>query len=395
MYKTRQKQNRKNSPRRRHFRSSAPRNGGIDIKKYTNKDIEKEVSVPYVCTHNFSDFQLHPQLLRQIEKRGYQTPTEIQDKSIPSAIAGHDVIGIAGTGTGKTAAFLIPIIQGLINDPADNSALVVAPTRELASQIMDEFKGLVKGLDLYATALIGGTSVNMSIKALKRTNHIIIGTPGRLLDMMKRGHLKLNKFKTLVLDEFDRMLDMGFLSDIQELEGRMQNKEQTLLFSATIDGSQKNIIKAITKAPVEVKAGISTQKTSAIEQDVIRIPRDKKKFDVLHELIVGEETRKVLLFCETKRRVNEIHKKLVDAKVRVDIIHGDKTQKAREKALRKFRSGHVNVLVATDVVARGIDVTDISLVINYEVPNNYNDYIHRIGRTGRAGKTGKAVTFVD
>ncbi len=368
---------------------------GSDIDHYIRKNQATKAPASYEVQHQFTDFPLHANLQQNIAARNYTTPTEIQDKAIPEMMNGQDVIGTAGTGTGKTAAFLIPIIQQLLEKPQKDTALIIAPTRELATQTFEEFKHLAKGLKLFATCLIGGESVGVSIKNLRRTNHVIIGTPGRLIDMVNRQLLPLNAFKTLVLDEFDRMLDMGFLEDVQYLNAQMPNKRQTLLFSATMNNSQKGIVKEMTNNAVEVQGGMGPQMTQAIEQEAMRIPGHQKKMDVLHELIDGVDGRKVLLFCETKRTVDQVHRDLLKAKVSADIMHGDKTQKAREKALGKFRKGHTDVLVATDVMARGIDVTDISLVINYEVPRNYNDYMHRIGRTGRAGRKGKAVTLVD
>lgn len=393
MYKVK-KVSKRNSRRGRSFRKS-PRNNRMDINKFIKRHLDLKPQDPYFNVHTFKDFQLHEQLIQQIFDIGYVTPTEIQDKTIPDILEGHDLVGIAGTGTGKTAAFLIPIIQKLIEKPANNYSLIIAPTRELANQISDEFRKLTKGLKLYSTSLIGGASVHRSIKALGRINHVVIGTPGRLIDMTKRGYLSLGQFQTLVLDEFDRMLDMGFLNDIKYIHGRMTGKKQTLLFSATMEESQRSIVSGMTDSPIEVTAETGAKLPYSIEQDVVHIPGDRKKVDVLHDIINEIENQKILLFCETKRMVNKVYKNLRMASIRTDMIHGDKTQRAREKALGKFRSGEIKVLVATDVVARGIDVTDVSLVINHEVPRNYNDYLHRIGRTGRAGKTGKAITLID
>ncbi len=393
MKKTR---NRKYSPKRGNFKRNTFQNRNrIDISKYVNKRKDLPAQEPYTHLHTFEDFRLHTDLLRQIKQIGYTKPTEIQDKTIPHTLSKRDVIGVAGTGTGKTAAFLIPIIQGLIENPGNHRALIITPTRELASQIFDEFRKITKGLNLYATSLIGGSSVERSVKALRRTNHVIIGTPGRLMDMAQRRLLPLANFETLVLDEFDRMLDMGFQQDMMNIIGKMDAREQTLLFSATLDHSQKSIIQKITSDAIEVKAGNGTQNSTAIEQEVRHIPKDQKKFEILVDVISQEKNPKVILFCETKRLVNDLCKNLKKVDIPADMIHGDKTQKARENALGKFKKGRVKVLVATDVLARGIDVDDVSLVINYEVPSNYNDYIHRIGRTGRAGKTGKAITFID
>ena len=367
----------------------------MDISKYVSKGMEDDVEMTYVNEHGFEDFELDFSLLKQIRNKGYDNPTEIQDKSIPSIMMGKDLIGIAGTGTGKTAAFLIPIIQDLIEDPVNNKVLIIAPTRELALQIMDEFKGLTRGFRLFASCLIGGSPVNRSIQDLKRTNHVVIGTPGRLTDMASRGFLKLQHFESLVLDEFDRMLDMGFVDEVLSINARMVNKSQTLLFSATMDKSIRHIITDITNEAIEVMASGGRRPLNSIEQQVVHVPVNTNKMQFLTDLMQGWNNEKIILFCATKRRVDQLHKKLSEKSFRSDVIHGDKTQRAREVALRKFRNGQINVLVATDVLARGIDVNDVSLVVNYEVPHDYTDYIHRIGRTGRAGKIGKAITLID
>jgi ATP-dependent RNA helicase RhlE len=384
----------KKQPRPRIGQKNHKQKSRIDIHKLINDQLETQPLKPYVQLHSFGDFSLHGKLLQRISDSKYLIPTEIQDKSISHILNGSDLIGIAGTGTGKTAAFLIPIIQQLIERPVKNKALVIAPTRELASQILEEFRKLSRGLDLHATTLIGGVDVNRSIKALHKTNHVIIATPGRLIDMVDRRHVSLESFQILVLDEFDRMLDMGFLPDVKKIIDQMYNKEQTLLFSATMNSTQKGVIEWITNSPVKVTASTGRQLTHAIAQDVLYVPGDRTKAEVLHDLISENRDEKVLLFCDTKRMVNKVQKKLQSGNIRSDMIHGDKTQRARELALDRFRKGKVQVLVATDVVARGIDVLDVSLVINYEVPGNYNDYVHRIGRTGRAGKSGKAITLV-
>ena len=344
---------------------------------------------------SFTQFDFHQKITAGIRACKYETPTPIQAKAIPAILDGRDIMGLAQTGTGKTAAFVLPILQRLQKGPRGKiRTLIVAPTRELASQILEEFRKLSRGLDLHATTLIGGVDVNRSIKALHKTNHVIIATPGRLIDMVERRHLSLESFQILVLDEFDRMLDMGFLPDVQKIIDQMYNKEQNLLFSATMNNTQKAIIERITKSPVKVTASTGRQLTHAIAQDVLYVPGDRTKAEVLHDLISENRDEKVLLFCDTKRMVNKVQKKLQSGNIRSDMIHGDKTQRTRELALERFRKGKVQVLVATDVVARGIDVLDVSLVINYDVPGNYNDYVHRIGRTGRAGKSGKAITLV-
>ena len=367
----------------------------MDVHKFISQHMMTVPPEPYEQVHGFDDFAIHDALKRRISDSRYLIPTEIQDKTIPQILSGKDLIGIAGTGTGKTAAFLIPIIQRLIEKPERNFALVIVPTRELASQILDEFRKLTSGLNLYATALIGGMDVGQSIKDLSRINHLIVATPGRLIDMTDRGHVSLDNFMILVLDEFDRMLDMGFLPDVKKINNQMRGKKQTLLFSATMDESQKVIVDSMTHSPIKVTASSGKQLTHAIEQDLLYVGKDNNKSEVLNNLISEYKHRKVLLFCETKRKVIKVNKKLQQDNIQSDMIHGDKTQRSREIALKKFRKGQIQVLVATNVVARGIDISNVSLVINYEVPRNYIDYIHRIGRAGRAGKTGKAITLID
>lgn len=366
----------------------------LDLSMYINSASEKIEKNSYETIHKFADFQFDQELLERIDNKGYKTPSEIQDKAIPVIMEGQNLVGVAGTGTGKTAAFLLPIIQCLIEENRNHSALIIAPTRELATQINDEFRSLTKGLNLFSTCVMGGTSVPDCIRSLKKTNHIVIGTPGRLMDMNRQGFLKFDQFEVLVLDEFDRMLDMGFKDEMREINAKMVNKIQTLLFSATVDASQKELIKEIAGDAKEVRGSMDTQKTDAIQQDVLHV-KGQDKFKLMHDLLVDQPNDKVILFCETKRNAEKMVEKLKEKSVRADAIHGDKSQKAREIALRKFKRGQVNVLVATDVVARGIDVNDVSLVINYEIPRNYTDYVHRIGRTGRAGKMGRAITMID
>lgn len=392
MYKT--KNNKRKPSRKRQNSRSKQKPTELDLSLYINSGGERAVNHIYEPENSFKDFMLDEELDKRISQKGYKTPAEIQDKAIPEILLGHDLIGVAGTGTGKTAAFLIPIVQELIEYKRDQYALIIAPTRELASQINDEFRSLSKGLGIYSTCLIGGTSVRESIKSLTRTNHLVIGTPGRIMDMHKQGVLNFDLFKVLVLDEFDRMLDMGFKDEMLAINNQMCTKEQTLLFSATIDKSQEKLIKEIAGDARRIYASTNTQKTNAIHQDVVHV-NGQNKFQLMHGLLTNNPEEKVILFCETKRKADKISKQLKNEKVKADAIHGDKSQRAREVALRKFKRGQVNVLVATDVVARGIDVSDISLVINYEVPRSYTDYVHRIGRTGRAGKFGRAITMID
>ncbi|MDH5598323.1 MAG: DEAD/DEAH box helicase [Cyclobacteriaceae bacterium] len=342
---------------------------------------------------SFSELGLCSTIVSRLIEIGYTNPREIQEKAIPAVLRGENVMGIASTGTGKTAAFLLPIINELLINPVENHTLVIVPTRELALQIHQEFKNLTRGMGLYTTVLIGGSNIGLNIKDLSRVNHLIIGTPGRLIDLLNRNLLSLNSFNTLVLDEFDRMLDMGFKEDVKKIRKKLTSIKQTLLFSATIDNSQRKIINELVSNYNTIQSSLKIKASENVTQDVVKVDSDQNKFDVLLSLLLDEE--KVILFSETKRKVTKLVQNLTKAGIRTGEIHGDISQRKRESALRSFKSGNTKVLVATDVLARGIDITDVSLVINYEIPGNYEDYIHRIGRTGRSGKKGKALTFIN
>ena len=370
-------------------------NKTIDVNQYIHTSEQSpETATVYQNKYTFTEFPLHQKLQALIAQKGYSRPSEIQDKSIIPILQGEDIIGIAGTGTGKTAAFLIPLIQQLLENKRHNHALIIAPTRELATQINEEFASLSKGLGLYSTVLIGGTSVFQTLNTLKRTNHVIIGTPGRLQDMNAQGVIDYSQFKVLVLDEFDRMLDMGFSREVQKINNQMTSKEQSLLFSATLDPAQEHLIREITNKPIVVKSATSTHRSSSIDQQVV-YTEGKDKFQVLKSILNQPIDAKTILFCETKRHANQLLKKLINDSYAADAIHGNKSQNRRDQTLSSFKTGKINILIATDVIARGIDISDVELVINYQTPRNYADYVHRIGRTGRAGKTGRAITLID
>jgi ATP-dependent RNA helicase RhlE len=346
-------------------------------------------------SRTFNQMPIHNKIKANLARKGFSIPTQIQDSTLEYLISGRNLIGVANTGTGKTAAFLIPIIERLLQYSRPFTSLVVVPTRELALQIKEEFRSLSKGLGLYATCLIGGTSVDQDIARLKLRNHLIIGTPGRLLDLTHREALRLQNISVLVLDEFDRMLDMGFIEDIKKMVSLMHNRKQTLLFSATIDKMQGSLINQMVLDPVEVKVSSGASTSDQVEQDIIKVPKGSDKFEMLLNLMDDAQFEKVLIFAETKRLVERVNRRLNQSGIRSDNIHGDKTQNYRNKALDKFKRGNVQVLVATDVAARGIDISNITHVINYQLPLSFNSYLHRIGRTGRAGNIGKALTFVD
>ncbi len=343
---------------------------------------------------SFQELNLDAKLKENITKMGFVNPTEIQEKTLKPEIRGRDLVGVANTGTGKTAAFLIPIIDQLTNGKPFSS-LVIVPTRELALQVEKEFKCLTNGMGLYSASFIGGTSVGRDVHRLRRRHHLIIGTPGRLMDLTKRKALNLQDFSVLILDEFDRMLDMGFVNDIKKIVGGMKYRRQTMLFSATTDKTQKSLIDTLLTNPINISVGPTTNAAARINQDLIKVPKGGDKFNMLLDLVSGSEYERVLIFAETKRLVDKVSQRLNKSGVSAALIHGNKSQNYRIQALDKFRKGKVQVLVATDVAARGIDVDNVTHVINYEKPQTLDSYIHRIGRTGRAGKAGKAVTFVN
>ena len=349
---------------------------------------------PYVSKRSIQDLPINQALINCLLHKGFTKPTEIQDRTLEALLNKRDLLGIAQTGTGKTAAFLVPIINELLATKTKNFALVVVPTRELALQVEEEFRTMTKGLGIFSASFIGGTNINKDLQNLRRQSHIVIGTPGRILDLVNRRALDLRLFNTLVLDEFDRMLDMGFVHDVKRILSGLHQRKHTLLFSATLDRSQEQLIADILNNPVTVKVTAGDSAATHIDQDVIRIKAGEDKFKVLEEMLVQSEYEKVLLFEETKHRVKRLCQRLNQAGIRANDIHGNKSQSARQSALKDFKQGRIKVLVATDVAARGIDVSDVTHVINYQVPQTFDSYIHRIGRTGRAGKTGKAFTFV-
>lgn len=354
-----------------------------------NLQAEKDVEIK----HAFIDFDLHPQVQENLKEKGITTPTPIQDQALEHALAGLDVMGLADTGTGKTATFSLPIINKIMSNPNQN-ALIVAPTRELAVQIRDEIRSLANKLPIYSCILIGGSDIRRQLSELHRRPHIYIGTPGRLRDLYNRGALHLENTKTVVLDEVDRMLDMGFVKEITELMSFLPKEKQTLLFSATLDAKVEGIAMRFMNNPIKisVKTGASSQN---VEQNVVRASGKGQKMNVLQDLLSKKEFAKVLVFGRTKFGVEEISISLQKNGFSADAIHGDKRQSQREAVLKKFKANQISILCATDVAARGIDVKDITHVINFDQPATYEDYIHRIGRTGRAGKSGVALTFVD
>lgn len=367
----------------------------VDISKLINKAQAPEEVEAYVPQHAFAGFAIDERLKANIIGKGYVTPTPIQDQSIPHILQGHDVVGLANTGTGKTAAFLIPLIDKVLKFRAlgqTERVLIMVPTRELAIQIEQEFFGFAKGLQLNSVTIVGGANINPQIRVLRRNPSFVIGTPGRLKDVMERKELDLSDFSTVVLDEADRMLDMGFINDMRFIMDFMRDKRHTLFFSATLSRDIEKLIGEFLNEPVRVT--VKTRETShMIDQDVVKVPA-AQKFEKLVELLQAPEMERVLVFGRTKHGVERMAKDLRQRGIKSESIHGNKTHGARQKALGLFKQSHVNVLVATDVAARGLDISGVTHVINYDLPASYEDYTHRIGRTGRAGKGGKALTFI-
>jgi ATP-dependent RNA helicase RhlE len=384
--------NNSNNSNTRNKRKSLP--ADMDVSQFVKTAIPQD-EVAAISTRSIEELQVDSSIIKNLQFKGYKMLTEIQDKSIDAILNGNDLLGLAKTGTGKTAAFLIPLIHNLLHKKPDFQVLIISPTRELALQIEQEFTSVSRGLNLYSACLIGGTSVERDINKLKRPVHLVIGTPGRLADMARQRAIHLSKFKTLVLDEFDRLLDMGFAKEIQRLVEGMDQRKQTILFSATEEKGQQALIKTLLKNPVEVKLNSGNLTGDHIDQEIIHVKAGENKMQVLLTLINDSAFDKVLVFAETKHSVKRVCSQLKHAGIRADEIHGNKSQSYRIKALESFRNKKIQVLVATDVASRGLDITDVSHVINFHQPKNMDSYVHRIGRTGRAGKSGKAYTFVN
>ncbi len=365
----------------------------IDPSKFINKVTITEETAVFVPEHSFADFLIDETLKQTIINKGYINPMPIQDKSIPLILKGHDVVGIANTGTGKTAAFLIPLIDKVLKSDKEQ-VLVIVPTRELAQQIDEELKGFSKGMKIWSVCCVGGAPIGRQLRDLRYKNQFIIGTPGRLKDLIERKAIDLKNFKTVVLDEADRMLDMGFINDMRYVMSLMNKERHTLFFSATLNSDIEKLIGEFLNNPIRIS--VKTGDTSkSVEQDVVHIKRGQEKIDVLHELLNQKELSKVLVFGRTKHGVEKISKMLIERGFKAESIHGDKNQSHRQRALASFKSDKVQILVATDVAARGLDIADVSHVINYDIPETYEDYVHRIGRTGRGNKKGKALTFLE
>jgi len=370
--------------------SGGPRHNGIDERHFINKAqvVAEEVYTP---KHTFAEFNLHPELLRNITHKGYKTPSPIQDQAIPMAMTGKDVVGIANTGTGKTAAFLLPLIMKILANPG-HKVMVLAPTRELAQQIEVEFRAFAFGMRLFSVIAVGGMPIYRQIRDLERGFSMVIGTPGRIKDLIERGNIRMEKFGSIVLDEADRMLDMGFIDDIRSILKEMPKERQSLFFSATMPPEIKVLCATFLNDPAHIS--VKTRDTAAlVDQDVVRVsPHDR--IEKLDELLKTPGFKKVLIFREMKRHVEDLGVELRKRGFKALSLHGDMRNRERMNAVRSLAIGETQVMVATDVAARGIDIKDITHVINYDVPKDYETYVHRVGRTGRGSSKGTALTFV-
>lgn len=346
----------------------------------------------------FEQLGLTAPLLKALQKEGYTTPTPIQAQTIPHALNGKDILGLAQTGTGKTAAFALPILQ-LLNREQYNGyrhtrALILTPTRELAVQISESFQSYGRYTNIKQEVIFGGVSQHAQTIALRNGTDVLIATPGRLLDLMNQGYVHLDYLELFVLDEADRMLDMGFIHDVRKVIKALPKEKQTMLFSATMPPQIAQLVASLQRNPVRIEVTPVSSTAERIEQFVYFIPKQKKQSLLVH-LLNEKNIKRTLVFTRTKHGADRIAKELKKASIRADAIHGNKSQSARQNALTNFKSGKLKVLVATDIAARGIDVDSLEHVINFDLPDVAETYVHRIGRTGRAGANGIAISFCD
>jgi superfamily II DNA/RNA helicase len=364
----------------------------FDVSRYINLNPAAIMpEEPYVPTHTFRDFGLFPALVEAIAAKKLTTPSPIQDQIIPHILNGRDVVGLAETGTGKTAAFLIPLINKTLKTRQELT-LILAPTRELAIQVEAELRALTPRMHLYATVCVGGANIHPQLRGLSRQNHFIIGTPGRVIDLIERGAIHPEKVTNVILDEADRMLDMGFIHDVKRILKNVPENAQTLFFSATMSKSVEVLVADFLTDPLTVSVR-KKETVNTITQDVVRF-EPHRKFEKLTEILQTPECVRVLVFGAMKHSVERLARELARAGIAAESIHGNKSHSQRQRALAHFKSGEARVLVATDVAARGIHVERVSHVINYDPPATREDYIHRIGRTGRGSERGIALTFV-
>lgn len=365
---------------------------GADVNIFIKKanPIVQEENTVGVC---FEDFNLTEILKQNIQKHGYTQPTPVQAQAIKPIMDGRDVIGLASTGTGKTAAFLIPLVDKIFKDKSQK-VLIIAPTRELAVQINEELKIFTQGMNIYSALIIGGANMYRQIENLRRNSNIVIATPGRLKDLIDRKILNLMDFANIVLDEVDLMVDIGFINDVKYFISKMSKIRQSLFFSATISPKVQTILQSFVTNPLTVS--IKKQETSEnVDQDVIKVENPAKKIDQLHDLLISDGFDKVLIFGRTKHGIEKLNKELSFRGFKTGSLHGNKRQSQRRRILDSFKQNQIQILLATDVASRGLDIDNVTHVINYDLPQTYEDYIHRIGRTGRVNKKGTALTFVE
>src|SRR3989344_3058674 len=359
------------------------------VKKTENNQPE----TPYISNNGFEDFPISKELKDNIFYKKYATPTPIQDKAIPAIMDGQDIIGIANTGTGKTAAFLIPLIDKVSKNRAER-VFIVAPTRELTLQINEELRSFARGMGIRAVLCIGGMSTFRQISDLRQNPNFVIGTPGRIKDLIQRKALNLSQFNNVVLDEADRMVDIGFINEIKYFISLLSPNRQSLFFSATVSGKVKEILKSFVNNPMTISVEQQGAPES-IDQDIVKVINKEQKIDQLHDLLIQKGFDKILVFGRTKWGVQKLANELVKRGFKAGAIHDNKSQGQRQRTLSQFKTNAINILLATDVASRGLDIPDVTHVINYDIPATYDDYIHRIGRTGRADKKGIALTFIE
>ena len=341
---------------------------------------------------SFDSFDLEQQLQENVVLHNYTNATPIQAQAIPHILEGKDLIGIANTGTGKTAAFLIPMINKVLRNPEER-VIIMTPTRELAKQIADELNYFIQGTNIHYVLTIGGTDMFRQIKKLHLNPHFVIGTPGRLKDLIERNKLHLHHFHSFVLDEVDKMVDIGFIEDIKYFVSLLPHQRHSLFFSATVTEKVRSILHDFVHDPVTVTIK-SNESRSMIRQELVKYKNESEKLDILHDLLTRSDFTKVLIFGRTKWGIDKLARSLEERGFKTAALHGNKSQGQRQRALDQFKQERVHVLLATDVASRGLDIDNVSHVINYDPPESYDDYIHRIGRTGRAGRKGTALTFV-
>ncbi len=367
----------------------------LDIHQFMRKLQSESSAAPeaaYQQINSFADFGLDPRLTANVQKSGYTTPTPIQDQTIPLLLQGRDVIGLANTGTGKTAAFALPLINKILGDRTQK-AIILTPTRELAVQIKENLDQLSRGMNIGSILCIGGTSMFQQARSIKTPFNFLVGTPGRVLDLMKRRWLYLDRFQNVVLDEADRMVDMGFINDMKTVFAALPKNRQTMFFTATMEREVAGLVEQFLQNPLTVS--VKTRDTAKnVQQEIVPVSENQDKVDVLTELLNRPGFEKILVFGRTRHGVEKLSRKLRQKGFRADSIHSDKSQNYRLRALQSFKKGQIDILIATDIAARGLDIDCISHVVNYDLPATYDDYVHRIGRTGRADKTGTALSLV-